>query len=184
MRSLLRLTLLKVSRKSVDCILFTAIILATTVPIFSNIANRDAYADWQAYTLKVDDKTYPALWKVSGGKLVEMHADLERKSIIVTIDSKDTGIDGGTLDIRLARALINTTDDNSFIAYLDGQSAQVNQTYASIDYRDLQVHFNHGTKEIRIAGTEIVPEFSFAVFVLVVSIVGAILAVNRFRIRR
>src|SRR5437867_10700913 len=165
-------------------VVFVAIILATTFPMLFNIANCETFATWQAYSLNVDDKTYPSLWKVSGGKLIEMQTDVERKSIIVRIDSQDAGIGGGTLNIRLSRALINSTNDESFMAYLDGQAVHVNQTHSTNEYRDLQVHFNHGTKEIKIAGTETVPEFSFAVFVLLVSIVGTILADNRVRIRR
>ena len=112
---------------------------------------------------------------ITNGKVLGIKADVQSKSLIVSIQT--TG--DGQLTIDLPRALIdakksdNQTDDQFFVLN-DGQEAQFTETTTTTD-RTLTIPFTDGTGQIEIIGTWIVPEFgTIAALVLAIAIISII----------
>jgi predicted secreted protein with PEFG-CTERM motif len=126
-------------------------------------------------TIKVDGTDLSVTYSITNGKVLGIKADVQSKSLIVSIQT--TG--DGQLTIDLPRALIdakksdNQTDDQFFVLN-DGQEAQFTETTTTTD-RTLTIPFTDGTGQIEIIGTWIVPEFgTIAALVLAIAIISII----------
>jgi predicted secreted protein with PEFG-CTERM motif len=126
-------------------------------------------------TIKVDGTDFSVTYSITNGKVLGIKADIQSRSLIVSIQT--TG--DGQLTIDLPRALIDakkTTDqtDDQFFVLNDGQEAQFTETKTTTD-RTLTIPFTNGTGQIEIIGTFIVPEFGpIAVLVLAIAIISII----------
>ncbi|MBI1828953.1 MAG: PEFG-CTERM sorting domain-containing protein [Thaumarchaeota archaeon] len=126
-------------------------------------------------TIKVDGTDFSVTYSITNGKVLGIKADVQSKSLIVSIQT--TG--DGQLTIDLPRALIdakkndNQTDDQFFVIN-DGQETQFTETSTTTD-RTLTIPFTDGTGQIEIIGTWIVPEFGpIAALVLAIAIISII----------
>jgi predicted secreted protein with PEFG-CTERM motif len=126
-------------------------------------------------TIKVDGTDFSVTYSITNGKVLGIKADIQSKSLIVSIQT--TG--DGQLTIDLPRALIdakksdNQTDDQFFVIN-DGQETQFTETSTTTD-RTLTIPFIDGTGQIEIIGTWIVPEFgTIAALVLAIAIISII----------
>ncbi|HET6458727.1 MAG TPA: PEFG-CTERM sorting domain-containing protein [Nitrosopumilaceae archaeon] len=126
-------------------------------------------------TIKVDGTDFSVSYSITNGKVTGIKADIQSKSLIVSIQT--TG--DGQLTIDLPRALIdskksdNQTDDQ-FIVLNDNAEAQFTETPTITD-RTLTIPFTDGTEQIEIIGTWIVPEFgTIAALVLAIAIISII----------
>jgi len=126
-------------------------------------------------TIKVDGTDFSVTYSITNGKVLGIKADIQSRSLIVSI--KTTG--DGKLTIDLPRALIDAkkiadqTDDQFFVLN-DGQEAQFTETKTTTD-RTLTIPFTDGTGQIEIIGTWIVPEFgTIAMLVLAIAIISII----------
>ena len=125
-------------------------------------------------TIKVDGTDLSVTYSITNGKVLGIKADIQSKSLIVSIQT--TG--DGQLTIDLPRALIDAkkTDqtDDQFFVLNDGQEAQFTETSTTAD-RTLTIPFTDGTGQIEIIGTWIVPEFgTIAALVLAIAIISII----------
>ena len=125
-------------------------------------------------TIKVDGTDLSVTYSITNGKVLGIKADIQSKSLIVSIQT--TG--DGQLTIDLPRALIDSkkTDqtDDQFFVLNDGQEAQFTETSTTTD-RTLTIPFTDGTGQIEIIGTWIVPEFGpIAALVLAIAIISII----------
>jgi len=128
----------------------------------------------QGNTIKVDGTDFSVTYSITNGKVTGIKADIQSKSLIVSIQT--TG--DGQLTIDLPRALIdakinNQTDDQFFVLN-DGAEAEFTETTTTTD-RTLTIPFTDGTEQIEIIGTWIVPEFgTIAALVLAIAIISII----------
>jgi predicted secreted protein with PEFG-CTERM motif len=125
-------------------------------------------------TIKVDGTDFSVTYSITNGKVLGIKADIQSKSLIVSIQT--TG--DGQLTIDLPRALIdakiNDQTDDQFFVLNDGQEAQFTETKTTTD-RTLTIPFTDGTGQIEIIGTWIVPEFgTIAALVLAIAIISII----------
>ncbi|MGI0065381.1 MAG: PEFG-CTERM sorting domain-containing protein, partial [Nitrosotalea sp.] len=127
-------------------------------------------------TVKVDGTTLSVKYSITNGKVLGIKADIQSKSLIVSIQTTGDGV----LTVTLPRALINATlpnsqQDDKYIALVDGQEADFQETSTTTTDRTLSIPFTDGTQEIEIIGTQIVPEFGpIAALVFAIAIVSII----------
>jgi len=129
----------------------------------------------QGNTVKVDGTDFSVTYSITNGKVLGIKADVQSKSLIVSIQTTGDGV----LTITLARGLIDAKSDNQtddkFFVLTDGQEADFQETNTASTDRTLSIPFSDGTSEIEIIGTWIVPEFgSIAALVLVIAIISII----------
>ena len=125
-------------------------------------------------TIPVDGTNLSVLYTITNGKVLDIKADTQSKSLIVSIQTTGDGV----LTITLPRALIdaqaNGQDDQYFVLN-DGQEASFQEINKTSTDRTLSIPFTDGTQQIEIIGTQIVPEFGpIAALVLVIAIVSII----------
>jgi len=125
-------------------------------------------------TIPVDGTNLSVLYTITNGKVLDIKADTQSKSLIVSIQTTGDGV----LTITLPRALIdaqaNGQDDQYFVLN-DGQEASFQEINKTSTDRTLSIPFTDGTQQIEIIGTQIVPEFGpIAALVLAIAIVSII----------
>jgi predicted secreted protein with PEFG-CTERM motif len=127
-------------------------------------------------TILVDGTNMSITYSITNGKVLDIKADTNSKSLIVSIQTNGNG----TLTINMPRALIDAkkTDgsDDQFFVLNDGQeNDQFQETSNTATARTLQIPFTDGTSQIEIIGTIVVPEFGpIAAMVLAIAIISII----------
>ncbi|MDE1867432.1 MAG: PEFG-CTERM sorting domain-containing protein, partial [Thaumarchaeota archaeon] len=127
-------------------------------------------------TFPVDGTNVSVKYSITNGKVLDIKADTNSKSLIVTIQT--TG--DGALTIDMPRSLIDAkktdgTDDQYFVLNDGQENDQFQETSNTATDRTLQIPFTNGTSQIEIIGTMVVPEFGpIAALVLAVAIISII----------
>ncbi|MHB8601143.1 MAG: PEFG-CTERM sorting domain-containing protein [Nitrosotalea sp.] len=126
-------------------------------------------------TIKVDGTDLSVKYSITNGKVLGIKADIQSKSLIVSIQTTGDGV----LTVTLPRALINATlptgQDDKYYVLVDNQEADFQETSTTTTDRTLTIPFTDGTQEIEIIGTQIIPEFGpIAALVLAIAIVSII----------
>jgi predicted secreted protein with PEFG-CTERM motif len=129
----------------------------------------------QTVSVEIEGQTYDIPYEVTGGTVQQVTADIDSKSLMVTINSTASGI----LTVWLPTEVIDADDE--FTVFVDGEPANFTELDPTADARVLELEFEDGAEEVEIAGTFIVPEFgSLALLVVSAAIIGAIVATRRF----
>ncbi len=127
-------------------------------------------------TIPVDGTSYSITYTITNGKVLDIKANTQSKSLTVTIQTTGDGL----LTITMPRALIDAKKsdgtDDQFIVLNDGeQNGQANETLNTNTDRTLAIPFKNGTQQIEIVGTFVIPEFGpIAALVLTIAIVSII----------
>src|SRR5579872_4604229 len=126
-------------------------------------------------TIKVDGTDLSVKYSITNGKVLGIKADIQSKSLIVSIQTTGDGV----LTVTLPRALINATlpsgQDDKYYVLVDSQEADFQEIGTTTTDRTLSIQFTDGTQEIEIIGTQIIPEFGpIAALVLAIAIVSII----------
>jgi predicted secreted protein with PEFG-CTERM motif len=127
-------------------------------------------------TIIVDGTNMSVTYSITNGKVLDIKADTNSKSLIVSIQTNGDG----TLTITMPRALIDAkkTDgsDDQFFVLNDGKgNGQFQETNNTATARTLQIPFLDGTLQIEIIGTVVVPEFGpITAMVLAIAIISII----------
>jgi len=139
----------------------------------------------QGKKVHVEGTDFDVSYSITGGRVLGITADVEAKSLLVSIDTTSDG----TLIITLPRGLIdakingNQGDDEQFFVLIDGEEVEFEEDKTSED-RTLTIHFQDGAEEIEIIGTWIIPEFgAIAALVLAVAIISIIAVSAKTRLR-
>ena len=130
----------------------------------------------------VENTDFDVSYIITGGKVLGITADVEAKSLLVSIETTSDGMLTITLPRELIDAKINGEDD-SFFVLIDGEEVDFEEETTSTD-RTLTISFQDGAEEIEIIGTQIVPEFgAIAALVLAVAIISIIAVSAKTRLR-
>jgi len=139
----------------------------------------------QGKKVHVEGTEFDVSYSITGGRVLGITADVEAKSLLVSIDTTSDG----TLIITLPRGLIdakingNQGDDEQFFVLIDGEEVEFEEDKTSED-RTLTIQFQDGAEEIEIIGTWIIPEFgAIAALVLAVAIISIIAVSAKTRLR-
>jgi predicted secreted protein with PEFG-CTERM motif len=135
-------------------------------------------------TFPVDGTNFTLPYTITNGKVLDIKADVQAKSLIVSVQT--TG--DGTLTITMPRALIDAkktdgSDDKFFVLNNDQENDGFDETSTTTTDRTLSIPFTVGTEKIEIIGTMAVPEFgSITVLVLAIAIITIIAISVRTRL--
>ncbi len=133
-------------------------------------------------TIAVEGTDFEVRYSITGGKVLGIMADVEAKSLLVSIETTSNG----ALTITLPRGLIDATindKDDEFFVLIDGEEVDFEEEKSSED-RTLTIEFDDGAEEIEIIGTWIIPEFgAIAALVLAVAIISIIALSAKTRLR-
>lgn len=144
-------------------------------------------ADFCLYHVQVDSKNYPVVFRYGASltptpsnptvfKIINATVDIERKSVIFDVATEQDG----TIELYFSKELIQGQYPKALV---DGVRGEIGGDGDETNV-DVEVHLPAGAERIEIIGTGILPEFgSFALFVLLASLVAAVLALGRLRIR-
>lgn len=127
-------------------------------------------------TIPVDGTNMSVTYSITNGKVLDIKADTNLKSLIVSIQTNGDG----TLTINMPRTLIDAKNtygsDDQFFVLNDGQgNGQFQETSNTAATRTLQIPFTDRTSQIQISGTAVVPEFGpISTMVLAIAIVSII----------
>jgi predicted secreted protein with PEFG-CTERM motif len=125
-------------------------------------------------TMKVDGTDLSVTYSITNGKVLGIKADVQSKSLIVSITTTGDGVLTITLPRGLIDAQVNGQDDHFYVLN-DGQEADFQETSKTTTDRTLSIPFTDGTEEIEIIGTQIIPEFGpIAALVLAIAIISII----------
>jgi predicted secreted protein with PEFG-CTERM motif len=125
-------------------------------------------------TIPVDGTNFSISYIITNGKVLDIKADTQSKSLIVSIQTTGDGVLTMTLPRALIDAQVNGQDDQFFVLN-DGQEASFQEINKTSTDRMLSIPFSDGTQQIEIIGTQIVPEFGpIAALVLAIAIVSII----------
>ena len=133
--------------------------------------------------IHVEGTDFDVSYSITGGRVLGITADVEAKSLLVSIETTSDGVLTITLPRDLIDAKINDEDD-SFFVLIDGEEiGDVSEEATSTD-RTLTIPFLDGSEEIEIIGTQIVPEFgAVAALILAVAIISIIAVSAKTRLR-
>lgn len=127
-------------------------------------------------TIPVDGTNYSITYTITNGKVTDIKANPQSKSLIVSIQTTGDGL----LTITMPRALIDAKKadgtDDQFVVLNDGQqNSQANETTNTVTDRTMAIPFKNGTQQIEIIGTFVIPEFGpIAALVLAIAIISII----------
>jgi predicted secreted protein with PEFG-CTERM motif len=125
-------------------------------------------------TIPVDGTNFSLSYTITNGKVIDIKADTQSKSLIVSIQTTGDGVLTITLPRALIDAQVNGQDDQFFVLN-DGQEANFQEINKTSTDRTLSIPFTDGTQQIEIIGTQIVPEFGpIAALVLAIAIISII----------
>ena len=116
------------------------------------------------------------------GTIKSMEINPDSSSLIITIENVQTG---GKLEITLDRNLIdakNNGKDDHFIVLVDGVEGIYGEISSTPTERTLQIVVPSKTTEIKIVGTQVVPEFPVAMLAIA-GVFTAMIAAYRLRTR-
>lgn len=123
---------------------------------------------------KVEGTNYSIKDNVTNGKILGIKADTQSKSLIVSMQTTGNGVLTTTLPRGLIDAILPSGQDDKYYVLLDGKETDFQETSTTTADRTLSIPFTDGTEEMEIIGTQIVPEFPFATFTLVIAIFSII----------
>ena len=127
-------------------------------------------------TIPVDGTNSSITYTITNGKVLDIKANTQSKSLIVTIQTTGDGL----LTITMPRTVIDAKKsdgtDDQFVVLNDGQqNGQANETMTTVTDRTLAIPFKNGTQQIEIVGTFVIPEFGpIAALVLTIAIVSIV----------
>ena len=126
------------------------------------------------WVLIIDGQEHRLHYRLLGGSIRNIVADVERRSIIITMIATD---DRGNLKLELPKSVIlaqdsSTDQDMPFSVSIDGTPANFTELSYGGGSRALEIPFDATVSEIVISGTWLVPEFSQVVLFLFVSASG------------
>src|SRR3989454_10353257 len=125
--------------------------------------------------IKVVGTDFSVTYSITNGKVLGIKADIQSKSLIVSIQTFGDGVLTITLPRGLIEAKSDNQTDNKFFVLTDLQEADFQETNTASTDRTLSIPFSDGTSEIEIIGTWIVPEFGpIAALVLAIAIISII----------
>jgi hypothetical protein len=159
-------------------------ILSTSSLLFifysSIIPTTDAQGSNSTIDLKIDDKTYPITYNITGGKLSNITAMKENSTMDIELVTNDDG----TLILELPRNIMDSKNpqnkDEDYIVFADGVQTGADQITTNNQVRTLSIDFDNGVEEIEIAGTRIVPEFGpLTALLLGVGIIGVLVVTTK-----
>jgi hypothetical protein len=128
-----------------------------------------------------DGKTFDVTASLSNGNVKSINVDPDFVSILLAVETGN--MDDGELVIEVPRALLDSRSngvDDYFVVLVDGEEVEYEERNTTDNARELVIPVFAGSGEVEILGTEVVPEFPFAIIVMG-AVAAMTVAAGRFR---
>ncbi len=117
--------------------------------------------------------------RLSNGNIMSMDIDPDLNSLIIGVQTVDVN---GKLTITLDRKLIDAKtngNDDHFVVLVDGKEGFYEETSSTPTERTLEIVVPRETKQLEIAGTQVVPEFPVNLMIMTtLGLIGALIALR------
>lgn len=138
--------------------------------------------------IKIDDKSYPITYNMTGGEISNMTAMKDNSTLVIDLVTNDDG----TIVLELPRNIMDSKSpqnkDEDYIVFADGLQTGADQITTDDQVRTLSIDFDKGVEQLEIAGTRIVPEFGpLTALLLAVGVLGVLTVtakLTKFPIKR
>jgi len=118
---------------------------------------------------------------ITGGKVLSVSPDTEASSLIITLETTESGSITMTLPRDVIDAKIGDEDD-AFFVLVDGEEVEFEEASTDMD-RTLTIMFPAGVDKIEIIGTFVVPEFgTITMMILAVAIISIVAVSSKSRL--
>ena len=135
------------------------------VPEFEVIENED-----NLQSVSLED--YELDYQLTGAKIIRITPDFEMKSLIIEIETYSDG----DLRITLPKDVIDT-DEEGFFVLVDGVES-VHEATSNMENWSFVIPFSHGSEEIEIIGTYVIPEFGTVAIMILIAAIGTIIIIS------
>ncbi len=131
--------------------------------------------------LNIDGRIYSVPYNITGGIVQGLDVDSVTRKLTVGIIG---GENGGQLQLQLSRKIMDSVQDGKDMRFVVNIASGDNSTRTQLDYvetqtntemRTLMFDFPQDSSVIEITGTVIVPEFPFAIPILVIGITSLVI---------
>ena len=109
---------------------------------------------------------------LTGAKIIQITPDFEMKSLIIQIETYSDG----ELRITLPKDVIDT-DEEGFFVLVDGVET-VHEATSNMENWNFVIPFSHGSEEIEIVGTYVIPEFGTVAALVLIVAIGTIIIIS------
>ena len=117
---------------------------------------------------------YDLDYELTGAKIIRMTPDIEMKSLIIEIETYS----GGDLRITFPKDVIDT-DEEGFFVLVDGIETNHEATeITDMEHWNFVIPFSHGSQEIEIIGTYVIPEFGTVAILVLMAAIGTIIVIS------
>ncbi len=147
-------------------------VLGTNVPESKDSSNDNVTVEYKGNKFDIDAT-------LTNGDISDIKVDEDFTSIVLTVD---TNTEDGELTITLPRELIDSKFDNAdddFIVLVNGDDLGYDEINTDERARTLTIPVPHGTEEIEIIGTQVVPEFGIITALTLTTAIAGIVLVSR-----
>ena len=135
------------------------------IPEFEVIENED-----NLQSVSLED--YELDYQLTGAKIIRITPDFEMKSLIIEIETYSDG----DLRITLPKDVIDT-DEEGFFVLVDGVES-VHEATSNMENWSFVIPFSHGSEEIEIIGTYVIPEFGTVAIMILIAAIGTIIIIS------
>ena len=123
-------------------------------------------------TIMLED--YELSYNLTGAKIIQITPDFEMKSLIIEIETYS----GGDLRITFPKDVIDT-DEEGFFVLVDGIETNHEATeITDMEHWNFVIPFSHGSQEIEIIGTYVIPEFGTVAILVLMAAIGTIIVIS------
>ena len=135
------------------------------IPEFEVIENED-----NLQSVSLED--YELDYQLTGAKIILINPDFEMKSLIIEIETYSDG----DLRITFPKDVIDT-DEEGFFVLVDGVET-VHEATSNMENWSFVIPFSHGSEEIEIIGTYVIPEFGTVAIIVLIAAIGTIIMIS------
>jgi hypothetical protein len=138
------------------------------------------------YDLNVDNEKFEIFSKLQGGRVSQINLDKESKSLILELDMENKSESSNKImSIIMPKKLIDTNNTklDGFTVFADDQNVLYSQSFDDVN-RGLTITLPAEAKEVRITGTQVIPEFSILSLPLIGSIFALPIIIKIYHTRR
>ena len=115
---------------------------------------------------------YELDYQLTGAKIIRITPDFEMKSLIIEIETYSDG----DLRITLPKDVIDT-DEEGFFVLVDGVES-VHEATSNMENWSFVIPFSHGSEEIEVIGTYVIPEFGTVAIMILIAAIGTIIIIS------
>lgn len=156
-------------------ILFAIVLIFSSVPVFAESEPVDVeLKDSETYALEIDEKKFEIHYMVDAD-VIAMAVDPELKSFLIGLKDANDSVMVIDLEHQIIRA-----DENKFAVLVNGIEVDYD-VESDADSSALTFFVPEFSEEVEIIGTQVIPEFSLGMLIMMAALLTVVLVISRGR---